>query len=310
MRWGIAGFMLAACSSPHHAAVTPDAPPVDSADQWLARETTGVALGASAIAWSEQAAACGLEQGLGCHGPGPMVTVANAGQITQLAISAYGATAIAGDETGWFYADDFTGALMRVTATTTPTTFATGMARMPAVDATHVYWLDAGGEGVPFEIRSASRTGDGTDATAIAHPAAFQDTLYAFAGDVWWWACTTQCEVHRATSTTPVRTGVTIVGADANALYLLEYGTTWSLLAMAPNGSTTTLLANQPQQLAPQHLVVDSGELFWSTTAGIYRAQPNGTPALAVAATNQVFAIMPTQILYDFTPRGYASVAR
>lgn len=184
------------------------------------------------------------------------------------------------------------------------------MARSPAVDATHVYWLDAGGEGVPFAIRSAARTGDGTDATVIANPAAFQDTLYTFAGDVWWWACTTQCEVHRATSATPVRTGVTIVGADASALYLLDYGTTWSLLAMAPNGTTTTLLANQPQQLAPQHLVADAGELFWTASAGIYRAQPNGAPTLAVATSSLVFAITPTQILHDFTPRGYAASAR
>lgn len=303
-------LLLAACSSPHHATQAPDAPPVDSADEYFARQATGVAVGTSSIAWSEQAAACGLEQGLGCHGPGPMVTVASAGQITQLAIGAYGATAIAGDETGWFYADDFTGALMRVTSGAAPTTFAAGMARTPAVDATHIYWLDAGGEGVPFAIRSAARTGDGSDATAIAYPAAFQDSLYVFAGDVWWWACTAQCEVHRATSTPPVLTGVTIVGADANALYLLQYGTTWSLLAMAPNGTTTTLLANQPQQTAPQHLVVDGGELFWSAGAGVYRSQPSGTPTLAVAATNPVFAVTPTQILYDFTPRGYAALAR
>ncbi len=308
MRWPL--LLLAACSSPHHAQPPDAAPPPDSTADYFAREATGVALGTSAIAWSEQPAGCGLEQGLDCHGPGPMVTVSDAGQLTQLAIGAYGAAAIAGDETGWFYSDDFTGALMRVTQPSAPTTFANGMTRVPAVDATHVYWLDAGGEGSPFAILRASRTGDGTDATAIAHPTAFQDTLYPFAGDIWWWACTTSCEVHRATSASPVRTGMTIVGADANALYLLQYGTTWNLLAMAPDGTTTTLLTNQPQQSAPQHLIADGGELFWTAGTGIYRALPNGTPSLAVATATTVFTVTPTQILYDFTPRGYQTFAR
>ena len=309
MRWLL--LLLAACSSPHASHPdAADASTADSSDDWFAREPTGVAIGSTSIAWSEQATGCGLEQGLDCHGPGPMVTVERAGQITQLAIGAYGAPGIAGDETGWFYPDSFNGALMRVTAGSAPTTFATGMTRTPAVDATYVYWLDAGGEGIPFTIRRASRTGDGTDTSVIAQPTAFQDSLYVFAGDVWWWACTAQCEVHRATSTAPVRTGVTIVGADATALYLMQYGTTWNLLAMAPNGTTTTLLANQPQQTEPQHLIVDGGELFWTATAGIYRSQPNGTPALAVPTANNVFAVTPTQILYDFTPRGYATLAR
>ncbi|MBV8758030.1 MAG: hypothetical protein JO257_12160 [Deltaproteobacteria bacterium] len=313
MRWPLF-LLVAACSSPHRAAA-PDAPAagdastIDSSYEWFARQATGVAVGSNDIAWSEQPAPCSLEAGLDCHGPGPMITLSGAAGISQLAISAYGASAIAGDETGWFYADSYTGALMRVTATTAPTTFAMGMAQTPAVDATSIYWFDAGGEGGTRGIFRAARGGDGSDATIIAHPAAFQDSLYVFAGDVWWWSCTTGCDVYRASSATPVRTGERIVGADATSLYLVQDGTTWNLVAMAANGTTTTLLANQPQQTAPTHLVADAGELFWSSGSGLFRARPGQMPALVVAAA-EVFAITPTQILHDFTPQGYASIAR
>ena len=317
MRWPLLA-LVAACSSPHRGAAldAPDAPVVadastiDSSAEWFAREATGVAQGASAIAWSEQEAQCGLEAGFGCHGPGPMVTLSSSAGITQLAISAYGATGIAGDETGWFYADRFTGALMRVTATSAPTMFASGMTSVPAVDAWYVYWFYAGGEGGTRGIFRASRSGDGSDATRIAQPTAFQDSLYLFAGDLWWWACSGVCDVYRASSSSPVRTGATIVGADANALYLVEYGATWNLVAMAANGTTTTLLANQPQQTSPRHLVADGGELFWTNGLGLYRAQPGGTPTLAVATGSTVFAVTATQILYDFTPRRYSTLAR
>ena len=298
-------------------AAAADASTLDSSDEWFARMPNAVVVGATTIAWSEQEALCGLETGPGCHGPGPMITVADAqGQVTQLVTGMYGATSLVGDDTGWFYTDLQTGAVTRVVEGGSPMMLTGAQINYPVgpvLDPSYVYWFQPGANGVGRGLMRASRTGDGSDAALVAQPNSFQDSLYAFAGDLWWYVCSTSCNVYRASSPNPVRSGAMIVGADATALYLVEPGATWNLLSMTSNGTTTTLLANQPQSTIPRHVIADGGELFWASGGRVYRAVANGTPTHVVdtdAVSDNLIAVTPTQILYDFAPRGYAAVAR
>lgn len=305
-------------SAPDAAAA--DASTIDSSAEWFARIPSDVAIGSTTIAWSELEAPCGLETGAGCHGPGPVITIANAqGDVSTLVTGLYGASSITGDESGWFYIDRSTAAVMRVVEGESPVMLSasavSGYPVGPALDATYVYWWQPGVNGAGHGIWRASRGGNGSDATLVAQPDTFQDSLYAFAGDLWWSVCSTSCAVYRASSQSPVHTGAMIVGADANALYLVEIGPTWNLLSMASDAATTMLLSSQPQSTEPQpgHFVADGGELFWATGGSIYRAVANGAStriATTDDVTDDVFAVTATEILHSFTPHGYTAQPR
>lgn len=315
MRW-LLPVLLAACggTSPHGPTPTPDAAANDavlaSGSGWWG---TQVVVGNGSVAWSSEPPGCPIGPDDCQITTGPLVTLADSsGAITPLVTGTQGSRFIAGDDSGWFYTDEQVGSLNRIVAGGAPQQIASpGGITGVAVDDTYVYWAAYRTATSDFAIDRALRTGDGTDATTI-RDAPSVVFIYAFAGDVWWSDCaqTSGCDTYRASSNAIALPGVDIVGADASALYVREWSTSWTLRAVASDGTQTTLFTNQPLDTAPNHVIVADGEVFWASDNGpLYRGHPAGAiTAIGVAST--LFAVTPRQILYNFTPAGYQAVAR
>lgn len=118
-------------------------------------------------------------------------------------------------------------------------------------------------------------------------------------------------------------TNVISLDVGASALYVGRLDSSFdapsSEIGRLDEAAAYTKVLDVDVDKAPQFLVVDAQDVFWSgpgTTAlenVIYRASVSGGPTAVVGAQHHrgfAFGITAERVLFDFTPEGYQTLAR
>ncbi len=299
----------------------------DDAPVWENRQVNAVVVGASRVAWSQSSDTCPLE-GSGCPHMGATLLSADlaTGVVERAVESRFGANGIAGADDVFVITGNHDSRLLRsrpdaapeLISTPWPTLSSPGAA--PAVDDTHVYWLD---ESTQYLLRRASRSGDGSDATTIAMTELRPDRLMTFAGFLWW---STDNMTFRVAVTGGVPETVSLRGSilttsPSRAFVVRQRDpgvpTEYQIVTLAPDGTVDLVVDHITQLQAPQSLVVDGSELFWRGFDGeIYRMSSSQTEPVLVpggADSSRAWApfnVTSTSILVHFTRDGFERLPR
>lgn len=327
----IAMMLVAGCGDDVHpsaaadaAADAADAPPgPDAGPTAQARRASAVIVGATQVVWSMGQEACPIfHEGGPCPVPGASVLTGElATGATTAHLQTVNGTAIAGDETEVFYLDsDGPGgtflARLRLDdphAVPTPLSIPRADVTGPAVDATDVYWAES--NGTAFEIRRASREGDGSDAQTIATTSLRPDGMLVLGGYVIWGSL--RVPVTGGTPETfTTETALRVLAVGSDAMYVEQYlsgNTMIRIASLSVDGVLTPLTSELPQSRGGEAAALDGNTLFWTgNDANLYELPTTGgTPTIAVAGfPDELFAVTADAYLYGFTTLGFATMPR
>ena len=327
----IAMMLVAGCGDDMHrgAAVDAAADAVDAAPAPdvgplpQTRQATAVILGATRVMWSMGPQACPIfHEGGPCPVPGPTVLTGDlASGATTTHLETLNGTAIAGDETEVFYLDHdgstgtFLARLRLDDSQAVPAALSIPRADVtgPAVDATDVYWAE--GDGTGFEIRRASREGDGSDAQTIATTSLRPNGMIVLGGYVIWGSL--RVPVTGGTPETfTTATDLSAIAVGPDAMYVEQYlagNAQVRIASLSVDGVLTPLTPDLPQYRGPLAAALDGDTLFWRANDNNLYELPTtgGMPAVAVAGfPDGTFAVTAGAYLYDFTTLGFQTMPR
>jgi hypothetical protein len=338
--------VLAACTPGHRtdpgtevdAGVTPPdvTAPGDSLPLAENRFTTSVIVGNNRVAWSRGEANC-PDLGCGYDLVGSTVLTSEVSSPgVKIWVKSEEGIQIVGDENEVFYASSAgqSGwALTRLRLSQGEFPQAISIPRWDvtalAVDATHVYWFERPLNG-PSAIRRASRAGDGGDAVTIATDLLRPASLVVFGGYVFFSQdVVISQQAHTIIFRVPVTGGTPeqlaiemdsrIVAVGENVMYVdyplspMEPPYPHRLVTMTADGTMQTLVDFPLQAYSPYgYIVVDRGELFWTSSSGTLFRMPatGGTPTMIGPFIVSAFGVTADSILYDFTSTGYKTMPR
>ncbi len=326
-------FALVGCSAP--ARDTPvdaqavDAPPVDPP---LERRVHHVLVGETEIIWAHGSfPPCSLEFGCSTRGPSLTYWSRAARMVSNRVENGTGSLRLAGSEASFFVVggpdhdqmylrrlDGGTGVSLSV-----PHALTVG----PAVDDTHVYWGEAATNGGVYSLYRALRTGDGSDRSLVATTTttAPPEQLTYAAGYLWWLDPATSQRITRV----PI-TGGAIETLSVSSETLVAYDDVVYASSARSNGDGTwtsevghldgnggfeaTAEQTSNDGAVARYIVKAADGLYWSTNDGnVYRTDLAGGAIETIAAhdtAGYAFAVLPGEILVEFTRSGFRSIPR
>lgn len=299
------------------------AAPIDAGPLRQTRAPYAVIVGATQVVWSMGPEACPIfDEGGACPEPGPTVLTGElATGTTTTHLQTVKGTTIAGDETEVFYLDSDGQAgtfLARLrltepgaapTALSIPRSWVTG----PAVDATDVYWADW--NGTAYEIRRASREGDGSDVQIIATTSTRPDGMVVLGGYVIWDALRVPVTGGTPESFTS-ETGLRWIAIGSDAIYVEQYlpgSTQIRIGSLSLDGTLTPLTPDLPQDRGPETAALNGDTLFWrADDTNLYELPTaGGSPTVAVAGfPDGLFVVTADAYLYGFNTFDYRTQPR
>lgn len=320
------------CSTPSAA---PDAAPPDvAADAHpdpYDRTVNQVLLADDFIFWSHGRFGCPLEDP--CIFDGPAVTAwwRGSGNASPRYSGGVGARGLVGTSDERFFVTGLELETMYLvrdrgapTALSVPRPYTIG----PAIDATHVYWADATDPAAGYTIRRATRAGDGSDAIVLAtgvRPGGLDALVYA-AGYVWWnggvgvYRVPVTGGVPESVAPALATSHVHVLTARGDDVYVASsvngpvVAEVTSLGRIDATGAYTLLAEHAPRTIWTRFLVAADDALYWSTRDGnIYRAPLAGGAVETIPVDDRVgyaFAVLPDQLLVEFTADGFRAIPR
>lgn len=304
-----------------------DAPPVDPP---LERRVTHVLVGETAIIWAHGSfPPCSLEFGCSTRGPALTYWSRSARMVSNRVENGTGSLRLAGTEDSFFVVggpDHDQMYLRRVDGATgvslsVPRSLTVG----PAVDDTYVYWGESSTSG--YTLFRAIRTGDGSDRSIVATTptnAPPAQLTYA-AGYLWWLDPAMSQRITRVPITGGAIETLAVSSATLAAYDDMIYAGptrsngdgTWTSEVghLDANGVfESTAQQTSSDGAVARYIVKTADGLYWSTNDGnVYRTDLAGGAIETIAAhdtAGYAFAVLPGEILVEFTRSGFRSIPR